>query len=71
MEDAFLMLGNTIAPDGDIYCVEGWADAYGVLTTFSNAACAIAFGKSRLDKIGTQVNELFDGQVTIIEDGEK
>jgi putative DNA primase/helicase len=71
MEDAFLMLGNTIAPDGDIYCVEGWADAYGVITTFSNVACAISFGMGRLDRIGNLVAEQFDQPVTIIEDGQK
>lgn len=72
MEDGFLMLGNTMRPDGDIFVVEGWADAYAVLHTWTNTCCGIAFGKGRMNTVAKNIVSQYPRKrVVIIEDGGK
>ncbi len=52
----YLMLGNELDPKAPAFVVEGWADAVSlVFLAYEGSACAaVAFGKSRLERIVDQ-----------------
>ncbi|MEQ8783431.1 MAG: primase-helicase zinc-binding domain-containing protein [Roseibium album] len=66
----YLLLGNDLDPACRLFVVEGWADAVAVvfLAYEGNAACAIAFGKGRLDKVAEQVAADLERRPLIIGD---
>lgn len=66
----YLMLGNSLDTKARLFVCEGWADVVSLvfLAYRGNACGAIAFGKSRLEKVAEQLLIDSGRMPTIVED---
>lgn len=66
----YLVLGNTLDLKARLLVAEGWADIVSLvfLAYRGNAAGAIAFGKSRLDRVAEQFRTDMRRMPVIVED---
>ena len=63
-----LLLGNTLNKSLPWYVCEGWASAYSVVFhhCHGNGVCAVAFGKSNIDKLAQRIDAIHNPAETVI-----
>lgn len=68
----YLTLGNNLDPKARLLVAEGWADVVSLvfLAYRGNACGAVAFGKSRIDKVAEQFMSDMGRTPVIVEDGQ-